>query len=807
MWEAGLFAPNNLFACLFGTCFATRRSIVYTQSNPKSNLGIALVSVLFIAAAVLILALTFSRMIVSETQAVTASERINTSLQVADGVSERARAKVVNEYQESFLTVDNFIDELGKPGSALAFRASEENTTHAYSETIGSHTGQWKLTLPPTDANEKRLGDWLEITATAETPQGVQTVIRRVGLGTSNIFELAMLSKTTDCMYCHLRVRGDVGQLDFMRPGWGHETVHATEDREEQRSGVGSGGARGGSIVYGTAYAAGEVSDDANDPDGNFKRINGARFEGVESNYKGDKLPKNEDGKPDFPAIQTEVAIANANGSISDGARLWRGGDFDTFPTTNATIDSTNEGAEGNAILIGTKEKPIVLSDDVYFSGDVIIKGYVQGNGGIYAGRNIYVAGDIRYVDENADCWDKESVSDPNACAVADISAGKDELRLGARGNIVVGDYTEQKAGKDKTWDEQQASDFFKRQFGFEGNTTKYYQKGTGDELECSGSGSSQRCENADGKQIANVNVVAKQGEDAYDYSLRPGAVDSSGTFDGWLTDDQYQAILGKEKRSYNTWRKDVKRTDLEGEPGEADDLDQLREQFGHYQFGTEEAPDKISDESLRALLCRTGCNNGSAQRIDLVTENGKTVGLAQWDKDDDTLRVVIDTPQVYQKQVTRVDAFLYANQRIAGKTFMSPVVINGGLIAKEIGILAPGIRRSGFMPRNWSGPGNRDRYGFLDEIDCTEYDSSKQLVSRGMSVLSPDAVEDDAVQASGTHIPYDPDSDDCALTINYDYRLRNGGFGYNLVAANVGQTTGWKIADKRSQHVREPSR
>ena len=366
-------------------------------------------------------------------------------------------------------------------------------------------------------------------------------------------------------MYCHLRVRGDVGQLDFMRPGWGHETIHATDDTKKKESGIGSGGNDGGSVVYGTAYAAGDVSGDDTELTGNNPRVNGARFNEVITNYTGDKLPKNKDGTPDFPAIKTEVAIANANGSVSGGELLWRGDELEPsdYPPSREAISSKNEGDQGNAILIGTKENPIDLSGDVYFSGDVIIKGYIKGRGGVYAGRNIYVAGDIKYADENSDCW-KEN--DPNSCAVEDIEAKKDELRLGARGNIVVGDYTEKSGGKDKTWDELQAADYFRSQFGFKNDTKKYYQKGTGDELECSGSGDTRRCKNADGKAVASSGVVEKTGTEAYDYSMRPGAVDANGNFDAWLSDDLYQEILGEETRTYNTWRKDVKRTDLDGD-------------------------------------------------------------------------------------------------------------------------------------------------------------------------------------------------------------------------------------------------
>ena len=118
--------------------------------------------------------------------------------------------------------------------------------------------------------------------------------------------------------------------------------------------------------------------------------------------------------------------------------------------------------------------------------------------------------------------------------------------------------------------------------------------------------------------------------------------------------------------------------------------MNKLKEQFGHYQFGPDEDLDKISDESLEALLCNA-VHNKCKEKVDLKTVGDKTVGFVQWDKENDTMRVVVDPPQAYQKQVTRVDAFLYANQRIAGKTFMSPMVINGGTYCQRDRYLGTG--------------------------------------------------------------------------------------------------------------------
>ncbi|MCA9835687.1 MAG: pilus assembly PilX N-terminal domain-containing protein [Trueperaceae bacterium] len=57
---------------------------------------------------------------------------------------------------------------------------------------------------------------------------------------------------------------------------------------------------------------------------------------------------------------------------------------------------STN-GVDGNLVLKGTAANPILLQDDVYVNGDVVISGYVSGTGRIIARGNVYVVGDIKY--------------------------------------------------------------------------------------------------------------------------------------------------------------------------------------------------------------------------------------------------------------------------------------------------------------------------------------------------------------------------------------------------------------------------
>jgi hypothetical protein len=87
----------------------------------------------------------------------------------------------------------------------------------------------------------------------------------------------------------------------------------------------------------------------------------------------------------------------------------------------------------GAIVLEGTASDPIVVNGPVIIPSDVIIKGYVKGQGTIYSGRNIHIVGDIKYV--NPPSWQNKSSSGSN-------NKNKDMLGLMAKGNIVLGDYT-----------------------------------------------------------------------------------------------------------------------------------------------------------------------------------------------------------------------------------------------------------------------------------------------------------------------------------------------------------------------------
>jgi hypothetical protein len=101
----------------------------------------------------------------------------------------------------------------------------------------------------------------------------------------------------------------------------------------------------------------------------------------------------------------------------------------------------------------------------------------------------------------------------------------------------------------------------------------------------------------------------------------------------------------------------------------------------------------------------------------------------------------------------------------------MLGMAINGGLIAKKLGILAPG---------RYKGLWKSSRYDFLS----SPTDNNRQCNSPGQTFFVAD-------------------TEDCALTVNYDHRLRNGGYGFNLVVGNPGQTVSWRLSADPGERVR----
>ena len=93
---------------------------------------------------------------------------------------------------------------------------------------------------------------------------------------------------------------------------------------------------------------------------------------------------------------------------------------------------TTNGNYSGSLVLVGTSERPIKIHGPVTVSQDVVIKGYVQGQGTIYSGRNTHVVGSVRYKNP-------PSFLGSNPTAIEQASEKKDFLGLAARASMIMG--------------------------------------------------------------------------------------------------------------------------------------------------------------------------------------------------------------------------------------------------------------------------------------------------------------------------------------------------------------------------------
>jgi hypothetical protein len=234
-------------------------------------------------------------------------------------------------------------------------------------KTLGST--QWSV-IGATDANQKKFSFiWGDRTLGAFETR--VTFVRNEkesnGIGASwapHVFSAAILTRTVRCLFCHIRVEGDVGGIDFPL-----SDMHAAS-----ASGV---------RIFGQLFATGGI------PEVFKKGVPGGTpvaTAGFSENYKntGKKIfPKpNAAGEITFPTLQTEVLEKTMLGKMTIPAN--------EISASPITIDKVHRGS---LFVDGTKT-PFAVNGEVLIDGDLVIKGTYTGRGTIYAA-NIFIIGDV----------------------------------------------------------------------------------------------------------------------------------------------------------------------------------------------------------------------------------------------------------------------------------------------------------------------------------------------------------------------------------------------------------------------------
>jgi hypothetical protein len=577
-------------------------------------------------------------------------------------------------------------------------------------------------------------------------------------------------------------------------------------------------------VIDGSVFVASSFTQDKSDDHlANGAEIKGRKYE----RYSGERLPQNDEtGAAQFPGLDRATAQKSATGKLSGGTvyGVASGQEWGT----KSSLTGINGFYDGNLVLIGTPEKPIKLEGDIYASGDIVIKGIVEGKGAIYAGRNVYIAGDLT----NKNRADKlgegvcQGISNPDDCARKNIAAGKDELRISAGNNIILGNFTEKDANnKPLSRRDVQAAAYFREQFGLAHadpdikTQDRFVRKGTSEEIRLvTEKGKPDKYIDQLGNPVDLSEIQRIIGNNVYENLIAPGSTDDTGKFSRWMSDTEYQAILGKEEIKHGLWRTQFRFDDpndpinegvtperYKNSPDAAvkakrvADLVKELEASG-FPKDTETTPflkdlATVIIENPKSLQDQEWIQDFSGKTVGSLPNGGKQVS-GRVSFDGSYLRVAMIEPYNYAKEVTQLDAFLYANNRIAGKLGARGGYINGGLIARELGVLAPG--RNGYN-RNWLREPSIENKKMSPE-------NQRALAFCNRNPGSTDSVDDadnNIITVKDTYVlGQNTTENTCSYAVRYDHRLRNGGYGFNLYQSTTGITADWSFDLNGSQKV-----
>jgi hypothetical protein len=586
------------------------------------------------------------------------------------------------------------------------------------------------------------------VKATAVLPDGSeQTVVK--GFVTNDPDakppQFGILTRNINCAFCHIQINGDTGALSHVRPGWDAKDSCVDVGYNERTGtsgeagctgdgalagGVGSvenNAARGNTRIKGNLLGLQRFTDDTsinNTPTSTIvKNLNGVAITNpdggapiVTEKYSGDKFNAVKaagdlDGDGignDIPPVDLEKArldskdkslTVNPGGLVTpdqyaniDLAQSGlKGGMYRIPPDGTYSADLTQKTSlaesekSGTLILIGTKDDPINLPSSFYFDGDVIIKGYVSGQGNLTASRNVYIAGEVLYKNPAGASGSgnyKELSSAAAKTQAQEDAATKDSLRIYAGGNAILGDYTNQKDsatytdalntsnGLDNAF--RQPEVFIREQFGLDGtsetdlssqgsytisNAPRFFKKDTGEELACvKGSGGTEcnKFKTITGGTVNASDTITKSSQNAYDYVIKPGNIQSDGSFKKSLTDKEFRNILGVQEM-----------TDKVTVRGASNYIN------ANKVVNTDST--KITDDSIPGVLYDYTSNNNAADKVANAEKANTRIA----------------------NQVERIDAYVYANRRIAGVVRGTNLLVNGGFVTKEFGVLATAVESS----------------------------------------------------------------------------------------------------------------
>lgn len=234
--------------------------------------------------------------------------------------------------------------------------------------------------IPTKGATERKPEDYFPA-------PGALPTVAPTGAPAPRLLNVAILTKSVECVWCHMNIYGDVGGLDFT-------TGSSVSDVN----------------IFGKVYGSKGIPD---------AMKSGAR-DGFEENYQNDKLKifpltVNDSGEPVFPEPKESDIEKKVSGRFRYNSKI--------------------VGPVVNGSLYIPPNTTFQIAGEVLIKGDLVIAGNFSGQGTLYA-RNIFIPGDI--IASKHPYPFSETYVEALEQARTSISRADDSLHLFALGQITV---------------------------------------------------------------------------------------------------------------------------------------------------------------------------------------------------------------------------------------------------------------------------------------------------------------------------------------------------------------------------------
>jgi len=221
------------------------------------------------------------------------------------------------------------------------------------------------------------------------------------------LFNVAILTKSVQCLFCHMKIEGDVGGIQFPLDAQMHKNAGE------------------GLRILGTLYATNKVPS---------KLAKSPQSKNIRDNYNNSEMKifpttLNSSGIVSFPNVNPELLEGKTKGTI------------------NFSGKSITDKHKGDLSILDDTS-PIEISGEIYVDGTVVIGGKYRGIGTIYA-KNIFVVRDLQA--QNSPFPFGTDAAAGKEKGKKAIEAKSDGLYLFALGQITVG-YPDEKLLADENW-------------------------------------------------------------------------------------------------------------------------------------------------------------------------------------------------------------------------------------------------------------------------------------------------------------------------------------------------------------------